>query len=378
MVRFSIPIPRFRIRKVKKPAPGAMPGTFSVPVELPKPMIKRFVYDQQTCDSADVNLSDLDQALKPEPGKVVWVDVQGLGDGEVIRRISAILGLHPLTLEDIVHVHQRPKLEEFDDHLFVVMRAMRLQDDQKIENEQLSLVLKPGLLVTFQERPGDGFAPVRRRLKEGKGQLRKNGSDYLFYALIDTAIDNYYPVLELYGDIMDRLDDQVREDPRPEASAAIHSMRRELRQLRRAAWPLRDVASALGRGDFPLIGKPVRPAFRDCHDHVVQVTDFVESNRERASDLAGLYLAMVGEKTNQVMKILTIIATIFIPLTFLCGVYGMNFKTEASPYNMPELSWRFGYPAFWIAVAVIFAGMLFYFRRKGWLGSGPSGRNREN
>ena len=169
---------------------------------------------------------------------------------------------------------------------------------------------------------------------------------------------------------MDQLDDQMREDPRPATSAAVHAMRRELRQLRRATWPLRDVAGMLGRGDFSLIGKPVRPAFRDCHDHVVQVTDFVESARERASDLAGLYLAMVGEKTNQVMKILTIIATIFIPLTFLCGVYGMNFQTEASPYNMPELTWRFGYPAFWIAVVVILAGMLLYFRSKGWIGSG--------
>ena len=378
MIRFSIPIPRFRRRKLKMPDPGAMPGTLSVPAELPRPVIRRFVYDQQTCDSSEVDLSGLDAALKPEAGKVVWVDVQGLGDGDVIRKIGEILGLHPLTLEDIVHVHQRPKLEEFDDHLFVVMRAVRLLDDQGVDNEQLSLVLKQGLLVTFQERPGDGFAPVRRRLKEGLGQLRKSGADYLFYVLIDTAIDNYYPVLDLYGDTMDRLDDQVREDPRPEASAAIHTMRRELRQLRRAAWPLRDVASALGRGEFPLIGKPVRPAFRDCHDHVVQVTDFVESGRERASDLAGLYLAMVGEKTNQVMKILTIIATIFIPLTFLCGVYGMNFQTDVSPYNMPELTWRFGYPAFWVAVAVIFTGMLWYFRRKGWLGSGSSGKNREN
>jgi len=370
MSLFSIPIPRFRIRKVKKPAPGAMPGTLSVSAELPPPRITRFAYDQKSCDSSEIDGSDLDRALAPEPGKVVWVDVQGLGDGEVIQKIGAILGLHPLTIEDVAHVHQRPKLEEFDDHLFVSMRAVRLADDQRIENEQLSLVLKPGLLLTFQERPGDGFAPVRRRLKEGKGQLRKSGADYLFYALIDSAIDNYYPVLELYGDTMDRLDDQVREDPRPATSASVHSMRRELRQLRRAVWPLRDVAGMLSRSDLDQVTAPVRVAFRDCHDHAVQVAEFVESNRERASDLADLYLAMVGEKTNQVMKILTIIATIFIPLTFLCGVYGMNFKTEVSPYNMPELSWRFGYPFFWATAIIIFAGMLWYFRHKGWLGSG--------
>jgi magnesium transporter len=351
------------------PAPGAVPGTLSVPDGLPPPAIKRFVYDRDVCESSEVDLSGLEAALTPEPGRVVWIDVQGLGDGEAIRRIGEIMGLHLLTQEDIAHIHQRPKLEEFDDHLFVIMRAVRLLDDQRVENEQLSLVLKPGLLVTFQERPGDCFAPVRRRLKEGKGPLRKSGVDYLFYALIDTAIDNYYPVLERYGDTMDQLDEQVRANPRPETSAAVHAMRRELRQLRRAVWPLRDVATTLGRGDLDLVTDAVRVAFRDCHDHAIQVADFVESNRERASDLADLYLAMVGEKTNQVMKILTIIATIFIPLTFLCGVYGMNFKTEASPYNMPELSWRFGYPAFWIAVVVIFAGMLWYFRHKGWIGS---------
>jgi magnesium transporter len=370
MALFSIPIPRLKRRRTREPTPGAMPGTLAMPEELPPPVVRRFVYDRERCDSAEIPLADLEGAFLPEKDKVVWVDVQGLGDAGLMQRIAEALGLHPLTLEDIVHIHQRPKLEEFEDYLFVVMRAVRLLDDQRIDNEQLSLVLKPGLLVTFQERPGDGFDPVRKRLAEGKGQLRKSGTDYLFYALIDTAIDNYYPVLELYGDTMDQIDEQVRENPRPATSAAVHAMRRELRQLRRAVWPLRDVAVTLGRGDLDLVTGAVKVAFRDCHDHAVQVTEFVESNRERASDLADLYLAVVGEKTNQVMKVLTIIATIFIPLTFLCGVYGMNFKTEVSPYNMPELSWRFGYPFFWTIAVVIFAGMLWFFRHKGWLGSG--------
>jgi magnesium transporter len=370
MARFSIPIPRIIRRKTREPAPGAMPGTLVMPEESPPPVVRRFVYDRERCESSEVPLDDLERAFLPVEGQVVWVDVQGLGDAGLMQRMANALGLHPLSLEDIVHIHQRPKLEEFEDYLFVVMRAVRLLDDQRIDNEQLSLVLKPGLLVTFQERPGDGFAPVRKRLNESKGQLRKSGADYLFYALIDTAIDNYYPVLELYGDTMDQLDDQVREDPRPQTSASVHAMRRELRQLRRAVWPLREVAGTLGRGDLDLVTDPVKVAFRDCHDHAVQVAEFVESNRERASDLADLYLAMVGEKTNQVMKVLTIIATIFIPLTFLCGVYGMNFKTEASPYNMPELSWTFGYPFFWALAIIIFAGMLWYFRHKGWLGSG--------
>ncbi|HUU00007.1 MAG TPA: magnesium/cobalt transporter CorA [Myxococcota bacterium] len=360
------------------PAPGSVPGTLPAPAGQPPPVVTRFVYDLDDCQSVNVDPSELEKALAHEPGKVVWVDVQGLGDGEIIRRIGAKLDLHALTQEGIVYAHQRPKLEEFDDHLFVIMRAVRLLTDRAIDNEQLSIILKAGLLVTFQERPGDGFDPVRRRLLDGKGPMRKSGADYLCYALIDTAIDNYYPVLDLYEDTMDLLDDQVRENPRPATSAAVHAMRRELRQLRRAVWPLREVASMLGRTDIDLITDPVRIAFRDCHDHAVQVADFVESNRERASDLADLYLAMVGEKTNQVMKVLTIIATIFIPLTFLCGLYGMNFDPEASPYNMPELKWRFGYPFFWIAVLLVFTGMLWFFRHKGWIGSAWGGRKKSD
>jgi len=278
-----------------------------------------------------------------------------------------------LTVEDIVHVHQRPKVEEFDDYLFVTIRAIWMEDEGKVDNEQLSFVLKDGILVTFQERVGDGFDPIRRRLREGKGQIRKNQADYLLYALIDTAIDNYYPVLELYGDIMEQLDDQVRENPRPELSRAVHSMRRELRQFRRAVWPLRDETGSLSRNEYLLIGEHVRVAFRDCHDHVIQVADFVEGSRERASDLADLYVTMVSEKTNQVMKVLTIIATIFIPLTFLCGLYGMNFDTNASPFNMPELKWRYGYPVFWLVTVGVFVFMLWYFRRKRWIGKRSGG-----
>jgi magnesium transporter len=312
-------------------------------------------------------------ALAPEPGKVVWIDVQGLGDGELIRQVGAALGLHPLTVEDVVHHHQRPKVEEFDDYLLLVLRMVRHQGEGRVDNEQLSLVLREGLLVTFQERPGDGFEPVRRRLREGKGQIRRSGADYLAYALVDAAIDNYFPVLELYGDTMEALDERVRQDPSPQVSAAIHGMRRELRHLRRAAWPLRDVAAALGRIEHPLLGKRVRPMFRDCYDHVVQVADFVEGTRERASELADLYLAMMGERTNQVMKVLTIISTIFIPLTFLCGLYGMNFDGAVSPFNMPELRWRYGYPALLLLMLVVFLGQILFFRRRGWIG-GRSGQ----
>ena len=368
LFKIPIPIPRFRRQRISLPAPGSPPGTLALPENLPPPEIWSHTFDAAGFQVNRVQVEDLPATLKSEAGKVKWVDIQGLGDGEAIRSVGTLLDLHPLTMEDVVHLNQRPKVEEFDKYLYVVLRAVRMDGEGGVDNKQLSLVLKEGLLLTIQEHPGDGFEPVRRRLREGKGHIRRGGADYLAYALIDTAIDNYFPVLELLGDTMDALDDRVREDPTSAVSASIHTMRRELRAFRRAIWPLRDVASALGRMEHDLLEAKVRPMFRDCNDHVVQVADFLDGARERASELADLYMTMVGERTNQVMKVLTIIATIFIPLTFLCGLYGMNFDGAASPYNMPELKWRYGYPALWVLMGLIFSGQLWFFWRKGWLG----------
>ncbi len=372
-------VPTFRRVKPRMPPPGSAPGTLRGASDLPPPVVRRYCYHDDHFETAEVDLADIDRALTPVPGGVVWVDLQGLGDVEAVERVGSILGLHPLTLEDVVHVHQRPKLEEFDDYLFVVLRAVHSVDDRSINNEQISFVIKEGLLVTFQERLGDGFDPVRRRLRERQGFTNRGGADYLAYTLIDAVIDNYFPVLEIYGDTMDQLEERVRNNPTPEVSAFVHQMRRELRLFRRAIFPLRDVTSALARSANPFLGETVRPAFRDCNDHVVQVADFVEGSRERASELADLYLVMVGERTNQVMKVLTIIATIFIPLTFLCGLYGMNFDTAVSPYNMPELKWRYGYPVFLGVMIVVAAAMVLFFKRKGWIGSAgsPSSRSSE-
>lgn len=363
------PIPKIKRRKRKLPLPGAEPGVLIPPTELPKPIVYRIDYNSTRFDSTKLEIDSLTAATFPQPDVITWLDVQGLGDIEFLKRIGDQLELHPLTLEDIVHIHQRPKVEEYDDYLFVVLRAVRLLDENRIDNEQLSFVLKDRILATFQERPGDGFNPVRKRLQDGKSMLRKNSADYLLYALLDATIDNYFPALEAYADTMDLLDERLRENPHPNLSRAVHAMRRELRQFRRAAWPLRDLTGALGRSDFTLVTDQTKLALRDCHDHAVQVADFVESGRERASDLADLYLAMVSEKTNQTMRTLTIIATIFIPLTFLCGLYGMNFDPDASPFNMPELKWKYGYPAFWITMILIFLLMLWFFHRKGWIGN---------
>lgn len=368
MKKILMSIPRLRRSIPKRPSPGAIPGTLELRADLPPPTITRVEYNHDSVDFREVPLAELEAALDPKPEHVVWVNLNGLGDTDVIQRIGAKLKLHPLTLEDIAHVHQRPKIEEFDDHLFMTIRAVRVQETRDIDNEQLSFLLLDNLLVTFQERAGDGFDPVRKRLREGKGPIRRSGVDYLFYALLDATIDNYFPVLELFGDSMEQLDEQIRANPTSGASHMVHSLRRELRQLRRAVWPLRDVVGILSRNETERIGDVLRAAFRDCYDHVVQVADFVEGSRERASDLGDLYQNMVSEKTNQVMKTLTIVATVFIPLTFLCGLYGMNFDSAVSPYNMPELRWRYGYPAFWAVMVTTFVGMLWFFRRKGWLG----------
>ncbi len=363
----QIPIPKILRRKGPRPTPGAPPGTLLAQSDLPPPHIKRLSYNADGCESEEVTLQTLEKALVPRAGKVIWLDIQGLGDAEILRRIGEALGLHPLTTEDITHLHQRPKIEEFDDYLFMVLRELRLLDDGTVNSEQIAMVLKPGILVTFQERPGDGFEPVRRRLRENKGNVIHLGADYLFYALLDVIIDNYFPVIDAFSTIMDDLDDRVREDPRPEVSRGIHTIRRELRLFRRSIWPLREVTTTISRNPLALISSKVRTSFRDCYDHVVQVVDFLEGSRERATELADLYLIMMGEKSNQVMKTLTIIATIFIPLTFLCGIYGMNFDPQTSPYNLPELRWRFGYPVFWLICILTVFGMLWLFKRKGWI-----------
>jgi magnesium transporter len=365
-------IPRIHRPKIKRPEPGSRPGTIAQRVDLPPPTINRIEYNSDEILSNSVSLEEIEAAFRTNSSRVVWLDVTGIGDIDVLRQIGANLNLDPLTLEDIAHVHQRPKLEEFEGHVFMTLRAIRVQESGDIDNEQLSFVLSGNLLVTFQERPGDGFEPIRRRLRDGKGPLRRNGADYLFYALLDVTLDNYFPVLELYGDSMDKLDEQIRVNPTPGLSRTVHTLRRELRQLRRAVWPLRDVAGALSRNEIAGINPSLKASFRDCHDHAVNVVEFVEGSRERVSDLGDLYQAMVSERTNQIMKTLTMVSTVFIPLTFLSGLYGMNFDNDISPYNMPELRWRYGYFILLGAMLLISASMFWVFKRRGWLGADRS------
>jgi len=291
-----------------------------------------------------------------------WIDVVGLHDVEVVGRLGEHFGLHPLVQEDVVHVGQRPKVEEYDGHLYVVLRMLSFDAESgQVRDEQLSLVLGERYVVSFQEVPGDVFDPVRERIRAGKGRLRSRGSDYLTYALMDAVVDGYYGVLERIGDRIEQLDREVMEDPDESTLHRIHELKRESLVIRKAVWPLRDVLGHLVRSDAELIREETRLYLRDVYDHAVQVLDTVETLRDLASSLTDLYLSSVGQRTNEVMKVLTIMASIFIPLTFLAGIYGMNFE------RMPELSLPWAYPVLLGVMAVLAGGMVWYFYRKGWL-----------
>lgn len=305
---------------------------------------------------------DLNRALAflDSPGNV-WLDVVGLHRVDVVETLGKLLGLHPLIVEDILNVQQRPKVESFPDHLVVMARMFSLEDSGEIRTEQVSFVLKDRLLVTFQERPWDVFDPVRERIRTGRGRVRTEGVDYLLYALLDLLVDHGYPILDRLGEAMEALEDRILLDPRTEVVGKIHTLKRNLLTLRRSLWPLREVVSTLTRGEHPLLRASTLPFFQDVADHVVHLMDLVETWREMAGSLLDIYLSSVSNRMNEVMKVLTVFSTLFMPLTFITGIYGMNFV------HMPELHWRYGYPAVLLLMGVIAGGMVVYFRKKGWL-----------
>jgi magnesium transporter len=303
----------------------------------------------------------------PAPPGVTWLNVEGVHDIEIIRRLGDHFGLHPLLQEDIVNTEQRPKLEDYGDYLFLVLRMLYEQpspegeDLVEIDSEQVSLVLGTDMVITFLEDPQDVFEPVRTRIRENRGRVRKSGADYLAYALMDVIVDNYFIVLERFSDLAESLEVAVMGEPDPTTLPAIQQMKRAMIQVRRTIWPLRDVVSALLRNESRLIKKATVVYLRDVYDHVVRVVDIVETYREMVGGLMDIYLSTLSNRMNEVMKVLTIIATIFIPLTFIAGVYGMNFD------NIPELHWRHGYWYVWALMLVSGILLLVFFRRKKWL-----------
>jgi magnesium transporter len=306
-----------------------------------------------------VDVSELD-AFRGRDG-VLWVDVNGIHDVDIIGRIGAVFGLHPLLLEDVLNAHQRPKLEEHGEHLFIVLRMLLAGEGQEIEMEQVSVVLGARYVLTFQERSRDTFDPVRRRLAEAGSRLRQQGADFLAYALIDTIVDNYFAVLESLGDRIEELEDVVVESPDRDTLTAIFGVKRTLADLRRATWPLRDALAVLARGDSPRVVAETLPYLRDVADHALRALETIETYRDTAATLIDIYMSSVSNRMNDVMRVLTVIATVFIPLTFIVGIYGMNFP------NMPEMRWPWAYAAVWGVMTATVLGLLLFFRRRGWL-----------
>ena len=293
---------------------------------------------------------------------VSWINLDGVHDVSNIQKLGEHFQIHPLVLEDILHTNQRPKLDEHDDYLFIVLKMLDY-DDQRctVNSEQISLIVTKTCVISFQENPGDVFDPIRERLRSSKGRLRKCGADYLAYALIDAIVDHYFLVLEKLGERIQIIEDSILDNPSPQMAHTVHILKQETISVRKAIWPLREVVNALERLESDLMSAYIDPYLRDLYDHTVQVIDAVESYRDILSSMLEIYLATISNKMNEVMKVLTIISTIFIPLTFIAGVYGMNFK------HMPELEWQYGYPLSIALMAAIALGLLAFFRSKKWL-----------
>jgi magnesium transporter len=349
-----------RLFRKRHPPPGSGPGTFAVHEAALPPRLRLIHYHEAGIEDREIDVAELETVRRT--GGVTWLDIQGLGDAALIERVGALFDLHHLALADAVNVPQRPKSESYERHHFFIGRACRLRSEAEVETEQVSLFVGTDFVLTVQEKHGDGFDPVRARLHAGTGMLRRSGADYLAYALIDTVIDGYYPVLEVLGEHLEELEQETLEQPRRENLRRIYHSKRQLLELRRALWPQREAVAALIRDETPLFGARTRVYLRDCYDHAIQLLDTTETFRELASNLMDIYLSAVAQRTNETMKVLTIMASIFIPLTFIAGVYGMNFEW------MPELERWWAYPAVLALMLAVAVGLLIYFRRRGWIG----------
>jgi len=299
---------------------------------------------------------------------VTWINVDGLRDEQIINAIGKCFQFHPLLIEDIVDVEQRPKIEDFGNYVFVVLKMLTYDEKERsVKIEHVAIIVGHNFVLSFQEDVGDVFDHIRQVIRDGKGKTRKNGADYLLYKLIDAIIDNYFVILERLGEEIEDLEGEVVVNPTPKTLQEIHRLKREMIFLRKSVWPLREVVASLEKGESPVIKRSTGIYFRDVYDHTIQVMDTVETYRDMTSGMLDIYLSSISNKLNEVMKVLTIISTIFIPLTFIAGLYGMNFNTQASPYNMPELHWYWGYPAIILVMTAVVVLMLIYFKKRRWM-----------
>jgi magnesium transporter len=354
--------------RLKYHFPGTPPATLvshATKEEAPS-VITLIQYNSETifetqCESFE------DLMRRFDPSLTNWINVDGLYDIELLRKLGERFNIHPLALEDVLNTTQRPKVEQYDDSFFIVSEMIYEGDDRRITLEQLSLFLGKTYVLTIQEESErDVFEQVRSRLRSGRGYARKMKSDYLAYALLDATVDQFYPILESVGESIESIEEVLLRKPSRETLRRLYEAKRLLLQLRRTAWPQREIFNTLIRDDSGLILKDTQIFLRDCYDHTSQIIDILESYRDLATGLMEVYLSSLGFRTNEIMRVLTVISSIFIPLTFLAGVYGMNFNTDL-PWNMPELNWPFGYILCLGVMASIAAGMILFFKRKRWL-----------
>ena len=350
------------IKKRSKKA-GLPPGTL-VHIGEKKTEIPRITiidYDETHFQEREAKSIEECFLFKEKP-TLTWINVDGLHQVEVMERLGECYGLHPLVMEDILNTDQRTKIEDYGDYMYIVLKALEFgSKSNEVEAEQISLILGSNFVFSFQEREGDTFNPIRERIRNGKGHIRKMGTDYLAYALLDSIVDNYFIILEKIGEKIEFLEEKLVSTPSPETLQMIQHLKREMIFLRKAIWPLREVISSLERRESSLIKESTRVYLRDVYDHAIQVMDTIETYRDMVSSMLDIYLSSVSNRLNSVMKVLTIIATIFMPLSFLAGVYGMNFKF------MPELEWRWSYPLIWLIMVGIGIFMLTYFKKRRWL-----------
>jgi magnesium transporter len=348
--------------------PGTSPGTLlqyerlvPVPLSIVLTDYTDRDYIEQVLDSPEECTHYL------ERDTVTWIHVQGDAEPDTMRQLGRLFGLHHLALEDVINTGQRPKVDDYKEQLFIVMAHPLIEaDNNNVNMSQLSLFVGHNFVISFHPGENDPFALVRQRLHDHVGRIREHGADYLLYALIDTVIDEGFPVLELLGDDIELLEEKLLDSPGKDSLHQLHHLKRTMLILRRMLWPQREVLSKLLRDDSGIIMEVNQVYYRDCYDHTIQIMDLIETYRDMVTGLLDIYLSSVSYRLNEIMRVLTMIATIFIPLTFIVGVYGMNFSNENSPWAMPELHWFYGYPLVWMLMVSIVVGMLFYFRRRKW------------
>lgn len=359
----------YRIVRTRSEKTGLPPGTPVYVGEKKADEVKITIIDYDEKDFEMKETHSIDECIPyVDRQSTTWINVDGLHEVEAIERLGECFGLHALTVEDILNTDQRPKLDVYDEHLFIVFKMHIYDGESKdIDIEQVSLILGENFVLTFQEKAGDIFEPVRNRIKNNKGRIRRVTADYLAYVLMDALVDNYFNVLEKIGEDIEETEEELIERPSPETLQKIHFLKREMIFLRKSVWPLREIISGLEREGTAMIRESTRIYLRDLYDHTIQVIDTVETFRDMISGILDIYLSSVSNRMNEIMKVLTIFASIFIPLTFIAGIYGMNFNPDKSPLNMPELNWHFGYPAVLILMATIAIVLLVHFRRKSWL-----------